>query len=70
MLFFLEIVTRNYYLITITDIRHTLRQKKEKKYMCVFQVSRSYLGFCPDPKHFIVKCEQNIGKYAGKRRKM
>ena len=29
-----------------------------KKNMCVFQVSRHYLGFCPDPKHFIVNCEQ------------
>ena len=30
----------------------------------MFQVSRPYLGFCPDPKHFIVNCEQNIIKYA------
>ena len=29
-----------------------------KKYICVFQVSRPYLGFCPDPKHFIVSYEQ------------
>ena len=28
------------------------------KKTCVFQVSRPYLGFCPDPKHFIVKTEQ------------
>ena len=24
------------------------------------------LGFCPDPKYFIVNCEQNIVKYAEK----
>ena len=28
--------------------------------ICVFQVSRPYLGFCPNPKHFIVNCEQNV----------
>ena len=39
-------------------------------YICVFQVSRSYLGFCPDPKHFIVNCEQNVVKFAGKWGKM
>ena len=38
----------------------------KKKYMCVFQVSRPYLGFCPDPKNFIVNCEQNVVKFAGK----
>ena len=27
---------------------------------------RPYLGFCPDPEHFIVNCEQNIVKYADK----
>ena len=27
---------------------------RPKKYICVFQVSRPYLGFWPDPKHFIV----------------
>ena len=30
----------------------------------MFQVSRPYLGFCPDLKHFIVNSEQNIVKYA------
>ena len=36
-----------------------------KKIICVFQVSRPYLGFCHDPKHFMdfVNCEQNIDKY-------
>ena len=38
--------------------------------MCVFQVSRPYLGFYPDPKHFIVNCKQNVVKFAGKRGKM
>ena len=32
---------------------------KAPKTRCVFQVSRPYLGFCPDPKHFIVKIEGN-----------
>ena len=36
------------------------------KYICVFQVSRPYLGFCPDPKHFIVNCEQNVVNFAEK----
>ena len=35
-------------------------------YQSVFQVSRPYLGFCPDPKHFIVNFEENIVTYAGK----
>ena len=42
---------------------------KAKKKKCAFQVSRPYLGFCPDPKYFIVNCEQNV-KFAGKRGKM
>ena len=41
-----------------------IRQKKRN--ICVFQVSRPYLGFCPDPKHFIVNWEQNVVKFAGK----
>ena len=36
-----------------------IRPKKRR----VFQVSQPYLCFCPDLKHFIVKCEQNIVKY-------
>ena len=40
--------------------------KAKKKYICVFHVSRSYLGFCPDPKHFISNCEQNVVKNGGK----
>ena len=34
----------------------------------MFQISRPYLymGFCPNPKHFIVIFEQNIVKYAVK----
>ena len=47
-----------------------LRPKKKKIYiyiyMCVFQVSRPYLCFCPDPKHFIVNSEQNVVKFAEK----
>ena len=39
---------------------------RSKKYICVFQVSRLYLGFCPDPKHFIVNYEQNVVKFAEK----
>ena len=48
-------------------IIHSLRPKKN---ICVFQVSRPYLGFCPDSKHFIVNCEQNVVKFAGKWGKM
>ena len=32
----------------------------------MFQVSRPYLDFFPDPKHFIVNFEQNIVRYAEK----
>ena len=39
---------------------------RPKTNICVFQVSRPYLGFWPDPKHFIVNCEQNIVKFDGK----
>ena len=49
--------------ITSSDIR-------PQKNICVFQVSRTYLGFCPDPKHFIVNCEQNVVKSAEKWGKM
>ena len=45
-----------------------IRQKK--KYICVFQVSRPYLGFCPDPKDFFVNCVQNVVKFTKKCRKM
>ena len=41
---------------------HILYIHKAKK-ICVFQVSRPYLGFCPDPKHFIVSCKHNIFEY-------
>ena len=41
--------------------------KKKTKKMCVFQISQPYLGFCSDPKHFIVKYEQNIVRYAEKK---
>ena len=57
-------------------IGHVLLIRQKKKiyiyiYMCVcvFQVSRPYLGFCPDPKHFIVNCEQNVVKFAGNEQK-
>ena len=40
--------------------------KAKKIYICVFQVFWPDLAFCPDPKHFIVKCEQNIVKCAEK----
>ena len=31
-----------------------------------FQVSRTYLGFCSDPKYFIVQYEQNVVRYVEK----
>ena len=43
---------------------------RPKKYICAFQVSRPNLDFCPDPKHFIVNCKQNVVKFAGKWGKM
>ena len=42
------------------------KKKKKKIYICMFQVSRPYLGFWPDPKNFIVNCEQNVVRFAGK----
>ena len=45
-------------------------EHQAKKYICVFRVSRPYLGFCHDPKHFIVNCEQNVVKSANKWGKM
>ena len=36
------------------------------KQLYVFQVSRPYLGFCSDPKHFIVNFEENVVKCAEK----
>ena len=44
----------------------SIPSKAKKKKICVFQVSRPYLGFCPDPKHFVVNCEQNVVKFAEK----
>ena len=43
---------------------------KSKENICVFQASRSYISFCPNPKYFILNCEQNIVKCAGKWEKM
>ena len=37
--------------------------------VCVFQVSQPYLGFYPDPNHYIVNCEQNV-KFPNKWGKM
>ena len=48
----------------------SFNDKAKKKNICVFQVSRPYLGFCPNPKHFIVNCEQNVVKSAEKWGKM
>ena len=36
---------------------------RPKKNICVFQVSRPYLGFWPDPKHFIVLKKKYIYIY-------
>ena len=48
------------------DKRHRKCTLRPKTIICVFQVSRPYLGFYPDLKHFIVNCEQNVVKFAGK----
>ena len=39
--------------------------KTKKEYVCVSGFP-TYQGFCPDPKHFIMNCEQNVVKFAGK----
>ena len=36
----------------------------------MFQVSRPYLGFCPDPKHFMMNFKENIVKYVEKQGEM
>ena len=41
-----------------------------KKQICAFQVSRPYLSFCPDHKHFTVNSEENTVKNAEKSGKM
>ena len=40
------------------------------KNMCALQISRLYLDFCPDPKHFNVNFEEDRVKYAEKRGKL
>ena len=52
--------------LSVLNLYFVNLNKAKKIYICVFQVSRPYLGFCPDPKHFIVNCEQNVVKFAGK----
>ena len=47
-------------------LKSPVKTVRPKKNLCVFQVFRPYLGFCPDPKHFIVNCEQNVVKFAEK----
>ena len=46
------------------------RTRKFYEFYRVFQVSRPYLGFWPDPKLFIVNYEQNVVKFARKWKKM
>ena len=56
--------------LSVMQVRHLqtrlIISSLGQKHICVFQVSRPYLGFCPDPKHFIVNCGQNIVKFAEK----
>ena len=45
---------------------------RPKKNICVFQVSQPYLGFWPDPKHFIFYCvkkKKKIYIYISKEKK-
>ena len=55
------------YVLTLTG-KFLKRQVylRPKTVICMFQVSSPYLGFAPDPKHFIANCKQNIVKYAKK----
>ena len=48
---------------------HEILVLRPKRHLCMFQVSRPYLGFCPDPKHFIANFKQNSVKYAENGRK-
>ena len=54
-------IIRNVYMFRISKLQADIRPL-----ICVFQVSRPYLGFCSDPKYFIVNCEQNVVKFVGK----
>ena len=54
----------NIYLSSVLE--QLLGKKKEYIYMSV----SGFLGFCPDPKHFIVNCQQIVVKFAEKWRKM
>ena len=56
-----QILLKNQHAATTRLFLQKVRPKKYI-YICVFQVSRPYLGFCLDPKHFIVNCEQNVVK--------
>ena len=61
---------RSYFLSAVNlKTRRSIWLRQEKK-ICVFQVSRPYLGFCLDPKHFTVNCEQNVVNSAEKWGKM
>ena len=66
---------RNIYVVGLrfalaTPGRSHVTNLRPKQNICVFQVSRPYLGFCPDLKHFIVDYEQNVVKFAKKWREM
>ena len=45
---------RGLYFQVCSNSAYPQHSGKAKKKICVFQVSRPYLGFWPDPKHFIV----------------
>ena len=62
---FLLINPRDLFPFAATLVTCVFQLKPKKKiYICVFQVSQPYLCFCPDPKHFIVDCEQNVVRFA------
>ena len=54
----------------IYEPAHEIMVLRPKTNICVFRVSQPYLGFCPDPEHFIVKFEENSVKNAEKSCKM
>ena len=66
MVNFLQIlsVVQRYDMLLSDDCWPSNCRLDQEIFICVFQVSQPYLGFCPDPKHFIVNCVQNIVKYA------
>ena len=64
LFFWIQNVSSIYFIVKCS-VPKSIALERQKKSVCVFQVSKPYLDCCPDPKHFIVNCEQNDVKLAG-----